>query len=72
MKKDLFAEITGISGAILLALNIGLNNIAYILFAISTVFWILHALEKSDRISLLRMNIVFLIINIVGFYNYSG
>jgi len=65
------ASLLGIIGAILLALNIGYNYEAYIIFFISSVLWSLVAFVTHDK-PLLYMNIVFVIINIIGVLSYGN
>ena len=72
MPWDRLAEFTGITGAILLALNIGMNFFGYLFFAASAIIWMLYAYaDLKERMSLFRMNLVFLCINLLGLYNYS-
>ena len=66
------AMVTGIIGASLMALNIGLFIPAYILFMTSSLFWSLYAWKTSNK-QLLKMNVYFCLINFVGlirFYYY--
>jgi hypothetical protein len=60
----------GITGAIMIALNIGLFFLGYILFFISALVWVVYA-YRTEQSSLLRMNVVFAVINAVGIYNFS-
>lgn len=61
--------ITGLSGSLFIALNIGLFTLGYTLFIISSVSWMIYA-YKTKQSSLLVLNMWFLIVNIIGFYNF--
>ena len=63
------AALTGITGAILLALNVGYSYQAYIIFWISSTLWMLIGKKENDK-PLLVMNIVFTIINTIGLIRY--
>ncbi len=64
------ATTTGIVAASLLALNINMFLVAYVLFLVSSILWAVFAL-KTNNTQLLIMNVVFSIINTVGVYNFS-
>jgi len=64
------ATTTGVVGAVLMALNMNLFILAYLLFTISTVLWSIYAYRNSNK-QLLVMNIIFSLINIVGLVRFS-
>lgn len=64
------ATVTGVSAALLMALNLNLFVIAYSLFIISSVLWAVFAYRNSNR-QLLIMNVVFSLINLVGLIRFS-
>ncbi len=66
----LLAATTGILGALLLALNISMESIAYILFLISSASWTAIAYLTEER-ELMYMNIVFTSINIIGLFSHN-
>ena len=66
----ILASITGIIGALIIALNIGLPHIGYAVFLISSILWILYSI-KTKQYHLLGMNIVFGIINVIGLINFN-
>lgn len=63
------ASATGIIGALIIAMNIGVIHIGYAVFIVSSFSWIFYSI-KTKQNSLLFMNIVFGIINIIGFIKY--
>lgn len=66
MKKfEWTGTITGIAGALIIALNIDFNLIGFILFLISSTTWGWVAWNER-RNSLLSLQLVFMIINIIG------
>jgi len=69
LKYDFLGTIFGISGAILLTLNIGLNWIAFILFLINSFFYIIYG-KISNNKNIVILNIVYFILNLIGLYNY--
>lgn len=60
---------TGILGALVIALNLGLFFFGYILFTISSISWCLYAYITKQR-NLLILNITFGIINIIGLVRF--
>ena len=64
------ATTTGVVGAVLMALNMNLFTVAYLLFTISTVLWSIYAYRNSNK-QLLIMNIIFSLINLVGLIRFS-
>ena len=64
------ATTTGIMAAMLMALNLNMYIIAYSLFIVSSVLWAVYAFRNSNR-QLLIMNVIFTMINTVGFIRFS-
>jgi uncharacterized membrane protein len=62
--------ITGVFGALLIALNIGMFLQGYILFMISSLTWVMYALRTSQK-NLLILNIVFSAVNLIGLINFG-
>jgi len=65
---SILGAVTGITGAILLALHLFMVY-AYMLFLISSISWFIVG-WLSKNISLILMNLVFLVINSLGIYTY--
>jgi len=66
--KNLTANIgsvSGVLGAVLIALNLDLGALGYGIFIVSSVSWIIHSSYINSR-QIMGMNLVFLIINIIG------
>jgi len=59
----------GIGGAVLIALNIDMFVIGYILFLISSLAWVWYAIS-TKQLNLFLLNFVFGIINSIGLYNF--
>jgi len=64
------ALVTGVIGALLLALNIDMFVLAYILFGTSSILWAVFAYKNKNN-QLLIMNVIFTIINFIGLYRFS-
>jgi hypothetical protein len=64
------ATVTGVAAALLMALNLNMFVLAYVLFIISSVLWSIFAIRNSNR-QLLAMNIIFTLINLVGLIRFS-
>jgi nicotinamide riboside transporter PnuC len=62
-------SITGIIGAIFVALNFDLSKFGYMFFLISSTTWAYQAHKNKDN-ALLVINIAFTIINIIGIYRW--
>lgn len=62
-------SITGIIGAILVALNFEFSKFGYIFFIISSITWAIQACKNKDK-ALLSLNVVFTIINTIGIYRW--
>lgn len=60
---------TGFAGAILIALNIGAVGIGFVLFTISSSLWT-YAGWAHREMSLVVLQGVFLVIDVVGVYNW--
>lgn len=61
--------IFGILGALLVASNIGLNDVGYILFTIGAICSFANAYKKRDNAGMVLW-LTFLIINIFGVISY--
>jgi len=70
IKYDLIGTITGIIGAILIALNIGLNSLGYVLFLISASSYVIYSMKIKNK-NLFFLNMTFIIINIIGLLRYQ-
>ena len=57
--------IFGSVGALLLAINISISGWGFILFLVSSIAWLLVGVREHEK-SLIIMNIVFTVINIIG------
>jgi hypothetical protein len=66
---SLLGSTFGIVGALLIALNINMIAQGYMVFAMSSLFWVILAYRTSQR-QLLTMNVVFIVINVIGLINY--
>ena len=64
------ATVTGVTAALLMALNLNMFVIAYTLFIISSVLWAVYAYRNNNR-QLLTMNVIFSLINLVGLVRFS-
>lgn len=64
-----FGTIFGISGALMIASDIKMELLGYTLFILSNVIWGLFAYKTSNK-ELFIMNLVYLIISFIGFYNF--
>lgn len=63
------ATVTGVTAALLLALNLDMFFIAYLLFLSSSILWSVFAYNTNNN-QLLVMNIIFSVINTIGVYNF--
>jgi len=63
-------SLTGIIGALLVASNSGLGLAGYMLFATSSITWIIYS-HRTKQKDLLQMNIVFGLINVLGLINFA-
>ena len=61
--------IFGVIGAMLVASNIGLNDVGYIFFTIGSVFSLTNAVKMRDNSGIVLWA-VFLIINLIGLFSY--
>jgi hypothetical protein len=64
------ATVTGVAAALLMALNLNMFVLAYVLFIVSSVLWSIFAIRNSNR-QLLAMNVIFTLINLVGLIRFS-
>jgi len=69
LKYDFWGTVFGILGAMLLALNIGLNWIAFILFLINSILYIIYGKQSNNK-NIITLNVVYFILNLIGIYNY--
>ena len=60
----------GILGAILVAANIGMNDVGYIFFTIGSVFSLINAVYKKDNSGIILWGVFFLI-NVIGLVSYA-
>jgi hypothetical protein len=61
--------ITGITGALLVALNINEVFTGYIFFMVSAVSWVIQGAKNNDK-SLILLNAMFVCVNALGLYNW--
>ncbi|MCS5589230.1 MAG: hypothetical protein NZ824_04610 [Candidatus Thioglobus sp.] len=61
--------ITGITGALLVALNINEVFTGYLFFMASAISWVIQGTKNSDK-SLVLLNAVFVCVNALGLYNW--
>ena len=64
------ATTTGVTAALLMALNLDLFVLCYSLFITSSILWAIYAYNQDNR-QLLTMNVIFSLINIVGLVRFS-
>lgn len=62
---DWVGAVSGIMGAIIIASNIGVNWIGYVVFLVSSVCYS-YLGWKVNRKGLMTMNLLFIVINIIG------
>ncbi|MFV2056437.1 MAG: hypothetical protein ACC707_08205 [Thiohalomonadales bacterium] len=68
-KLKWIGTITGIAGASLLAANVDISGYGFILFVVSAISWIIAGWTMKEM-SLVFLNIAFLIINGFGIYRW--
>ena len=61
--------ITGITGALLVALNIDKVFVGYLFFMASAISWVIQGAKNNDK-SLVLLNAVFVCVNALGLYNW--
>lgn len=61
--------VTGITGALLVALNIDEVFTGYLFFMASAISWVIQATKNNDK-SLVLLNAVFVCVNALGLYNW--
>ncbi len=61
--------ITGITGALLVALNIDEVFTGYLFFMASAISWVIQGTKNNDK-SLVLLNAVFVCVNALGLYNW--
>nr|CRH04937.1 conserved protein of unknown function [Candidatus Magnetococcus massalia] len=61
--------ITGISAALLMALNIPISRYAFFLYLTSSISWGIASIQMRDK-PLLYLQIAFLLVNVVGIYRW--
>ena len=59
----------GIMGAVLVASNIGMNDVGYIFFTIGSVFSLSSAIRRKQNDNIILWG-VFLFINVIGLFSY--
>jgi len=59
----------GVSGAVLVALNLPVSGWGFVLFLVSSVSWTVAGVMMRER-SLIVLNVVFTIINMLGIYRW--
>ncbi|OEJ63861.1 hypothetical protein [Magnetovibrio blakemorei] len=59
----------GVTGAALVALNLPVSGWGFVLFLVSSVSWAIAGVVMHER-SLLLLNAVFIIINLLGIYRW--
>lgn len=64
------ATVTGVAGALLMALNLNVFILAYSLFITSSILWALFAYKNKNN-QLLIMNIIFTVINLIGLIRFN-
>lgn len=64
------ATVTGVTAALLMALNLNMFVLAYTLFIVSSILWAIYAWRNNNR-QLLIMNVIFTTINLVGLVRFS-
>lgn len=57
--------ITGVTGALILALNIPISGWGWVLFGISSAIWTMAALKTRDH-SLAVLQAVFFVVDVIG------
>jgi len=62
--------VTGITGALLVALNMNMFVLGYTLFLTSSITWVSYAF-MTKQTNLLILNLTFGIINLIGLYNFT-
>ena len=65
----MFAAATGILGAVLLAMNVGLSRYGFCLFLLSSICWSSVALSTAQP-ALLANQLVFVAINLLGIWRW--
>jgi hypothetical protein len=61
--------ITGITGDLLVALNIDEVFTGYLFFMASAISWVIQGTKNNDK-SLVLLNAVFVCVNALGLYNW--
>lgn len=61
----------GVSGAILIALNVGMIEYGFALFLLSSSLWLAAALVQREP-SLALLQGTFTVINVIGLWRWSG
>ena len=69
-RSDFIGSVFGIVGAVLVALNIGINALGYLLFLVSSIAWVIFAIKTKNK-HLFYMNVVFSAINTIGLLRYG-
>jgi drug/metabolite transporter (DMT)-like permease len=61
--------ISGVAGAVLVALNIDISGYGFLLFLLSSLLWSMAGLIQRDS-SLIVLQVTFVGINVVGIYRW--
>lgn len=61
----------GVSGAILVALNIGLVRYGFVLFLLSSLLWLAAAVAQRES-SLAVLQGTFTVVNVIGLWRWAG
>jgi uncharacterized protein with PQ loop repeat len=66
---DDWGTILGISGALLLSMNIGISPYSFIFFGVSSALWIIHA-YRIHEYPLLWMNAAYMLVDFFAIYRW--
>lgn len=61
----------GVTGAVLVALNISISGYGFVLFLVSSMLWGAAGLAQRDD-SLVILQATFTVINLIGIYRWIG
>lgn len=62
---------TGVSGAVLIALNVGLVRYGFVLFLLSSMLWLTAALAQRES-SLAVLQGAFTVVNVIGLWRWAA
>lgn len=66
---DTLGAITGVLGAVVMAIESKYSKYAFPLWIVSSVAWIAYALS-TDQLPLLNQQIVYFVINVIGLWSW--